>query len=62
MLLRKLYRPQDTHLSHEEARNKPYSLLHWSKEKILMYSREVASTKHQLGLERLSKDKVMGNC
>ena len=60
--MRKLYRPEDTHLSHEEARNKPYSLLHWSEEKILMYPREVAATKHQLGLERLSKDKVMGNC
>ena len=27
-----------------------------------MYPREVAATKHQLGLERLSMDKVVGNC
>ena len=62
ILLRLLYRPQDTHLSHEEARVKPYSLLHWSEEMVLMYPREVADKKHKLGLERLSMDKVIGNC
>ena len=41
--VRKLYRPHDTHLSHEEARSKPYSLLHWSEEIVRMYPREVAA-------------------
>ena len=32
IVVRKLYRPHDTHLSDEEARTRPVSLLHWSEE------------------------------
>ena len=62
ILLHLCYRPEDTHLSHEEARFKPYSLLHWSEEKVLMYPKEVAAVKHKFGLERVSIDKVVGKC
>ena len=30
--VRKLYRPHDTHLAHEEARCRPYTCLFWSEE------------------------------
>ena len=55
--VRKLYRPHDTHLSHKEARTKPYSLLHWSEEIVRMYPREVAARNSTISL-----DEIVGNC
>ena len=62
ILVRKHYHPQDTHLSKEEARTKPYTVLHWSEEMAMMYPREVAAKKQMISLQRTSMDKVVGLC
>ena len=55
--VRKLYRPHDTHLSHEEARTKPLTELFWSEEICRMYTRETAARTNMV-----SMDDVVGPC
>ena len=57
--VRKLYRPHDTHLSHEEARTKPYSLLYWSEEIVRMYPRKEVTRNNN---NKISMDDIVGNC
>ena len=42
--VRKMYRPHDTHWTHEEARTKPLTVLYWSDEILRMFPKEVANT------------------
>ena len=41
--VRKMYRPHDTHWTHEEARTKPLTVLYWSDEILRMFPKEVAN-------------------
>ena len=41
--VRKLYRPHDTHMTHEEARTKSLTVLYWTDEILRMFPKEVAN-------------------
>ena len=41
--VRKMYRPHDTHMTHEEARTKSLTVLYWTDEIFRMFPKEVAN-------------------
>ena len=49
--LRKLYRPHDTHLSHEEARTRAYTCLYWTGEIARMHLPEHAKRTNKVSME-----------
>ena len=49
--VRKMYRPHDTHLSHEEARTRPLTELFWSGEVARMYPKDVANRTNKVSME-----------
>ena len=55
--VRKLYRPHDTHLAHEEARTRPLTLLYWTEEIARMHPKEVAARTNKVSMED-----VVGEC
>ena len=55
--VRKLYRPHDTHLQHEEARALPYTALYWTEEIGRLYTQEMAASLGKPGMEG-----VVGRC
>ena len=51
--VRKLYRPHDTHLVHEEARTKAYTCLYWTEEIARMHPTEVAKRTGKVSMESI---------
>eukprot|EP00092_Neocalanus_flemingeri_P000044 GFUD01000045.1.p1 GENE.GFUD01000045.1~~GFUD01000045.1.p1 ORF type:complete len:874 (+),score=224.36 GFUD01000045.1:3-2624(+) len=49
--VRKLYRPHDTHLTHEQARTKPYTCLYWTGEIARMHLPEIARRNNKVSVE-----------
>ena len=55
--VRKMYRPHDTHLKHEEARKKPLTMLYMSDETARMYPKESAHSRGKVSMEDVVKHK-----
>ena len=55
--VRKMYRPHDTHMTHEEARTKPLTELYWTDEIARMHPKEVAHATNKVSMED-----VVGHC
>ena len=49
--VRKMYRPHDTHLKHEEARKKPLTMLYMSDEVARMYPKDFAHSRSRVSME-----------